>query len=465
ITQTAPVSTLGKTGVTLKFWYLCEGEASSDYGQVYYSNDGGFNWFPIGNALSGVSNWTEITFQNPGFDNKASLAFRFKWINDANSAGTDPAFAIDEFRLEAPANTNSITVSNLSSLTYCPGDPISVSYTITGTLSPGNQFTIELSDANGSFANPTVIGTVSSTANTGTLNGTIPAGTPSGTGYRVRVVSSNPVIIGSDNGANITINSAVAPNVSFPVNIMTICSGNTVTFTPSVNPANGNYTYTWALNGTIIPGLNLPSLTTNAITSNSTVTVTVTPLSGCVTTPASASVQVQVENPVVSAQVSPNQPVSGGSVTLTGSVSGASGGQYQWTVTDSITQSSVILNGAIVTLNTVIGPQPYTYELVYISPNGCLDTLTETFYVSGTVSLEKEIHSAIRCYPNPTQEYLFIDYPPSPAIRISIRDINGKEVTIPYQVENNRISVPVHSLSQGIYWIQLQDDTKLFSNS
>ncbi|MGV8946933.1 MAG: hypothetical protein ACOH1N_10930, partial [Lutibacter sp.] len=90
---------------------------------------------------------------------------------------------------------------------FCAGASVSVSYTITGSFNSGNIFTAQLSDASGSFASPVAIGALLPDVN-GTITGTIPS-TVYGTGYRIRVVSSNPSLIpSSDNGSNLTINSS-----------------------------------------------------------------------------------------------------------------------------------------------------------------------------------------------------------------------------------------------------------------
>src|SRR3989338_2010156 len=80
----------------------------------------------------------------------------------------------------------------------------SVDFTSTGTFTGGNTYTAELSDAAGSFASPQVIGSISSTANSGNIPITIPSTQMSGTGYIIRVVSSAPSTIGS-NSATFTI--------------------------------------------------------------------------------------------------------------------------------------------------------------------------------------------------------------------------------------------------------------------
>ncbi len=82
---------------------------------------------------------------------------------------------------------------------------VSVPYTST-VFQAGNVFSAQLSSATGSFASPTVIGTLASNTS-GTILANIPAGTPTGTGYRIRVVGSNVVWTGTNSTTTITINS------------------------------------------------------------------------------------------------------------------------------------------------------------------------------------------------------------------------------------------------------------------
>ncbi len=101
-----------------------------------------------------------------------------------------------------------LTTGTISPLAYIvsstTSSPIDVPFTLTGTMYTGNVVTAQLSDASGSFASPVVLGTAITTT-TGSINGTIPAGTPTGSGYRVRVVSSNYALTAADNGTNILI--------------------------------------------------------------------------------------------------------------------------------------------------------------------------------------------------------------------------------------------------------------------
>lgn len=102
-----------------------------------------------------------------------------------------------------------ITTGTIAPLFYdfspnAPDAMVSVPYTTSGTFNTGNVFTAELSDATGSFNSPTVIGTLAATGS-GSISATIPHTIPDGSGYRIRVISDNPVVLGSDNGDDIFV--------------------------------------------------------------------------------------------------------------------------------------------------------------------------------------------------------------------------------------------------------------------
>ena len=205
--MTADVSTAGYADVEFKFWWLCQG-GSTFYGQVYYSTNAGASWTNAGGQFNLQATWTEQTVTLPAFGNQATLRFGFRFVNSVGFDALDPGFGIDDVRIiGATAAPNTITTSTIAPTAYCQGAQLSVPYTVTGAYNAGNIFSAELSDASGSFAAPTVIGTLNATTS-GTITCTIPALTPVGIGYRVRVVSSDPVTTGSTNTADITVSSA-----------------------------------------------------------------------------------------------------------------------------------------------------------------------------------------------------------------------------------------------------------------
>jgi hypothetical protein len=88
-----------------------------------------------------------------------------------------------------------ITTQAVSEAIVCAGTSIQVPFTTSGTFGANNSFRVQLSDALGNnFTDIPTLGSVSP------LTATLPQNTPAGTGYRVRVVSSNPVVAGEPSG-------------------------------------------------------------------------------------------------------------------------------------------------------------------------------------------------------------------------------------------------------------------------
>jgi hypothetical protein len=103
-----------------------------------------------------------------------------------------------------PLTSHTIFTDPVAPATLTRCTPFTVTYSITGTYNAGNVFTAELSDPTGSFSVTTTIGTVTATVAV-PITATIPGPAAAGTLYRIRVISSNPAVTGSDNGANLTL--------------------------------------------------------------------------------------------------------------------------------------------------------------------------------------------------------------------------------------------------------------------
>ncbi len=87
--------------------------------------------------------------------------------------------------------------------TLCAGSVIDVPFFSTGTFNNNNNYIAQLSDANGNFTTPTILGAFPSNAAfdptngspPGNVSGLIPITTPVGCNYFIRVVSTNPNVI------------------------------------------------------------------------------------------------------------------------------------------------------------------------------------------------------------------------------------------------------------------------------
>ncbi len=165
-----------------------------------------------------------------------------------------------------------ILTENISG-SLCAGDSLKVGYFANGTFNTGNIFTAQLSDAAGSFASPTVIGSLVATVSD-TISCFIPAGASYGSAHRIRVVSSDPVLVGYDNQNDLAI---IVVDTSVTVNLITLT-------------ANGTGTYQWYNCGTnsIIPGADTDTYTA---TVNGSYAVIVTS-SGCTDTSSCHTIEV-----------------------------------------------------------------------------------------------------------------------------------------------------------------------------
>ncbi|MCW3123643.1 MAG: hypothetical protein JWQ38_3135 [Flavipsychrobacter sp.] len=91
----------------------------------------------------------------------------------------------------------------------CAGGVLNVNYTASSNFNLANTFTVQLSNGAGSFASPANIGFLISNASTGTISCTVPLTTPLGTGYRIRIVASNPAFTSPDSYFDIRVVSSI----------------------------------------------------------------------------------------------------------------------------------------------------------------------------------------------------------------------------------------------------------------
>lgn len=153
------------------------------------------------------------------------LRVRSSFNFGSGSAVTDPCGQLtfgetEDYMLQvissAPAE---ITTGAVTPGTVCAGQTVSVSFT--GINLSSTSYAVQLSDASG--ANFIVIPT---TGTSSPLIATIPSNTPTGTGYKVRVISNSPSVTGSAS-AVFSVNAIPgAPTVSTPVNY---CQSQTAT--------------------------------------------------------------------------------------------------------------------------------------------------------------------------------------------------------------------------------------------
>ncbi len=166
---------------------------------------------PAGGGDRTTDGYSTLKIYLPDNCSEAKIQISLK-NNSSNELWT-----IDDIKLVGTPGGSYITTGTISSPPFCVDATSTasgtVAYTYGGTFT--GTFTAQLSDANGSFASPVEIGSGDSP-----INITIPANTPSGTGYKIRVINDNPQTTGSEstafeiiNGAkNVTHHTAISGN-------------------------------------------------------------------------------------------------------------------------------------------------------------------------------------------------------------------------------------------------------------
>ena len=258
----------------------------------------------------------------------------------------------------APGTFNVITTSlstpTLSTTATCPGGAVGVTFTATGTFDQANVFTVELSNAAGAFsATPNVVGSVANAATTSqAITATIPAATPGGTGYRLRVVASNPATTSAASPA-LTVNTTrIAPTAT--QTIYTTTTGTALTATETSTPTGRQWAYATTSGG---PYTDLPSQTgtsyTPAFTTAGTYYIVVKSSFACGTQLSNeVVVNVSVAQLPTITSFSPSAGPAGTTVTITG--------------TNFITGATVTFNGTPAAQLTLVSAT----QLRATAPNG-----------------------------------------------------------------------------------------------
>ena len=167
-------------------------------------NGGSYNWRRL-----------SIPFQNTGPCTDVRYILMTATTNESPGTGStnDDLFVDDVLLVYNPT----LSMGNLASTNFTPGQSVTIPFTLTGTMSPdnlnatANAVIAQLSDANGSFNNPTELGRVT-TNTSGSIFTQIP--NVANGQYSIRVISTNYPMIGQ-NAQQVTI---AVPSYNIAVN-------------------------------------------------------------------------------------------------------------------------------------------------------------------------------------------------------------------------------------------------------
>jgi hypothetical protein len=134
-----------------------------------------------------------------------------------STSGSGTYHNLSQGILGSASNTTNYTLEIAPNFpgNFCVGDTLLMNAFTFGEFCDGNIFSLELSDATGSFASPTLLGSAAGTLST-LITGIIPAGTAPGSNYRYRFTASKPAATSLDNGFDFSI--ADVPTAGFTYN-------------------------------------------------------------------------------------------------------------------------------------------------------------------------------------------------------------------------------------------------------
>ncbi|WP_343633328.1 T9SS type A sorting domain-containing protein [Fluviicola sp.] len=327
--------------------------------------------------------------------------------------------------IEAP----NVQITDALCVSAIKGDSVQVIFNTTGTFDGGNSYTLELSDASGSFSTPLAIGSLNSSSNSGTIHGFIPSGTSSAS-YRLRVRSSNPAVTGLDT-TGLLINSGIVLTASV---LQPACPDNTGEIDLELSGGTGIIQYDWSTGQTTEDVANLPG---------GNVAVLVTDQAGCSADSSFQILPVPAFN--VSATISNALCASCfGSIDL--HVSGGNAPYSYWWSNNAASSQ-------------IIGV-PGTYCVTVTDANNC--TTDSCLVISSTAGLGEETSFVWTVFPNPASESVQLVFSSvlAGSKELIILDLSGRTV---YQSsltqETEQVIIPVKNWSNGAYQFLLITET------
>ncbi len=243
-------------------------------------------------------------------------------VGSATISSYIAAFAVDTFVHIIRPFTDTL---------LCAGDSVHINYGVTDRFNSGNIFTLQLSDAAGSFASPLTIGSRTDTIG-GIIHGKLPVNTAGGTGYRMRIVTSSPVRTSNDEDADIHI-KPVNPGHSATSN-SPVCVADTLKLYGGTTGTG--VSWSWSGPATYSSGTQNP-IRLNATTGYSGNYILTSTYNGCTVTDTAVVVVKSLPSKPTAGSNAPLCPGANLSLTAGSSTSGVS---WSWTGPNSYSSSS-----------------------------------------------------------------------------------------------------------------------------
>lgn len=319
-----------------------------------------------------------------------------------------------------------IRITSINDSIFCVGDSLQVDFAVNGLFNSNNNFVLQVSNENGSFAAPVLQDTIAT--DTINFNVSLPLFLTEGAGYKIRIISTNPFF--SSEYLDITIYELPVINVTSLNN--QYCSNDS----PSdigIVPSGGVYDVNFLLNDSIYP--TIASIGMNPFT------YTFTSISGCTSMYADST-------EIIPAPAIPLIYLSN----------------------DTLFSSSLSNNQWYLDGNMITGSNDYyiipdfngIYE-VEVTNSGC-SSVSDTFSFN-TLEIGKQLNNQIiEIYPNPAfDDFITINTEENKTeIKIEIFDSQGKFVFSTNEISNSENKINIKTLSSGIFFIHIFTGSEFF---
>lgn len=378
-------------------------------------------------------------------------------IRSRDSRGNWSLDNVDSFMVSVVVNGNSITAASIAAKSICQGGQVKVGYQKSGAFNKNNIFKVQLSDSLGKFgSNPLEIGSIKDTGNN-IITCSVPAGLH-GSGFKVRVVSTNPAITSANAIDSIKINSQPPPPVITPPGPLQFCRDTTVTLTASV----GYTSYLWNTNAT--------TRSINVSVAGSYV-VTGIDASGCQNTSDSVKISYQT---CAKPGAAKTKNITTKNATLTWKANPCAL-KYRIQYRQLPGTFTTITTGKADTAYKLTGLLPGTaYEWKVTSVCDTNPDITSAYskpvsFTTKSAGFTANVSEAIKnngslkavLYPNPAKDIAYVSITNAKGnIAIFVTDINGRQIWKTGKIISGEVSIPVKNLSQGNYIVQVKDNTK-----
>ncbi|HEY1112749.1 MAG TPA: T9SS type A sorting domain-containing protein [Chitinophagaceae bacterium] len=328
--------------------------------------------------------------------------------------------------------TNELAIGSITLLSCCAGTEFTVPFTATGVYGPENGFTVQLSNASGSFQSPpgpTGIGHLAGTAS-GSVQARIPFHIPAGSGYRVRVVSSHPYVASPDNGYNLAVYARPqTPFINGPADTF-LCAGSNIVLAASATTGMQWYKDSVAISGATGHSFEVSQPGRYSIVSTQ---------NNC-----ASDMSPEV---VVTARPLPAKPVilQDGNILTVAASSG-----IQWY------KDGLPIAGATTSRHVAATSGLYSVE---VTQNGCTARSAAINVVWTAIVNPATWNGAVTVYPVPVHDVLHFNNTGGRRISVQLLDIGGKQVrTAQFSAASATLSL--NGLAPGTYLLLITDVKK-----